>query len=172
MNSRACDGRSASSLASRTPEIFLPELMVAGITTVVGCLGVDTTTRTMPDLLPKARGLREEGLTALVYTGGYPLPPATLTGSIRSDIDLARLPVHTLKIDRVFIAGMLKDDEMMAVVQTIISLAHSLSLETVAEGVETEEQADVLALLRCERMQGYLVSRPLPPAQLAGMLGS
>jgi EAL domain-containing protein (putative c-di-GMP-specific phosphodiesterase class I)/integral membrane sensor domain MASE1 len=83
---------------------------------------------------------------------------------------LAKLPVHTLKIDRVFIDGMLGDDEMMAVVQTIISLAHSLDLETVAEGVETEAQADVLALLRCERMQGYLVSKPLPLAELAGLL--
>jgi EAL domain-containing protein (putative c-di-GMP-specific phosphodiesterase class I)/integral membrane sensor domain MASE1 len=83
---------------------------------------------------------------------------------------LARLPVHTLKIDRVFVAGMLEDDEMLAVVQTIISLAHSLSLETVAEGVETEEQADLLALLRCERMQGYLVSRPLPLSELAAVL--
>ena len=78
---------------------------------------------------------------------------------------LARLPVHTLKIDRVFIDSMLKDDEMMAVVQTIISLGQSLNLETIAEGVETEEQADVLELLRCDAMQGYLVSRPRPLAQ-------
>jgi EAL domain-containing protein (putative c-di-GMP-specific phosphodiesterase class I)/integral membrane sensor domain MASE1 len=83
---------------------------------------------------------------------------------------LARLPVHALKIDRTFIQGMLKDDETMAVVQTIIALGHSLELVTVAEGVETEEQADVLALLRCERMQGYLIGMPQPREQLAEVL--
>ena len=83
---------------------------------------------------------------------------------------LARLPVHTLKIDRGFIHRMLKDDETMAVVQTIIALAQSLSLATVAEGVESEEQADVLALLRCERMQGHLISRARPPEALTELL--
>ena len=83
---------------------------------------------------------------------------------------LARLPVHALKIDQSFIQRMLKDDETMAVVQTIIALAHSLELSTVAEGVETEEQADVLALLRCERMQGYLIGTPQPREQLTTLL--
>jgi len=83
---------------------------------------------------------------------------------------LARLPVHALKIDRSFIQRMLKDDETMAVVQTIIALAHSLELATVAEGVETEEQADVLALLRCEQMQGYLIGMPQPQEQLTTLL--
>jgi diguanylate cyclase (GGDEF)-like protein/PAS domain S-box-containing protein len=75
---------------------------------------------------------------------------------------LAKLPVQTLKIDRSFIVKMLEDDEAMAIVQTIISLAQSLKLSTVAEGVETEQQADVLELLRCDQMQGYYVSKPKP----------
>jgi EAL domain-containing protein (putative c-di-GMP-specific phosphodiesterase class I)/integral membrane sensor domain MASE1 len=83
---------------------------------------------------------------------------------------LARLPVRTLKIDRVFIARMLEDDDAMTLLQTIISLAQALHLLTVAEGVESEEQADVLGLLRCDRMQGYLVSEPLPPDQVAASL--
>ncbi len=83
---------------------------------------------------------------------------------------LARLPVHSLKIDQTFIQGMLKDDETMAVVQTIIALAHALELSTVAEGVETEEHADVLALLRCERMQGYLIGRAQPRDQVSELL--
>jgi beta-aspartyl-dipeptidase (metallo-type) len=53
---------------------------------VVGCLGVDTTTKTMPDLLAKAKGLKEEGLSAFVWTGGYDVRPRTLTGSVRDDI--------------------------------------------------------------------------------------
>jgi EAL domain-containing protein (putative c-di-GMP-specific phosphodiesterase class I) len=83
---------------------------------------------------------------------------------------LAKLPVQSLKIDRTFISRMLKDDETMAVVQTIISLARSLNLSTVAEGVESEEQADMLALLRCDQLQGYLISKPLPPAEAMVLL--
>lgn len=75
---------------------------------------------------------------------------------------LAKLPVQALKIDRSFIARMLDDDEMMAVVQTIISLGQSLNRTTVAEGVEQEAQADLLELLRCDQIQGYLVSPPRP----------
>ena len=58
----------------------------AGITSVVGCLGVDTTMKTMPGLLGKVKGLKEEGLSAYMWTGGYNIPPTTITDSIRSDI--------------------------------------------------------------------------------------
>jgi EAL domain-containing protein (putative c-di-GMP-specific phosphodiesterase class I) len=83
---------------------------------------------------------------------------------------LAKLPVNTLKIAREFIMRMLEDDETMAVVQTIISLAHVLKLSTVAEGVESEEQADILALLRCDRIQGNLTSKPLPLQEVTALL--
>jgi diguanylate cyclase (GGDEF)-like protein len=83
---------------------------------------------------------------------------------------LARLPVQTLKIDRAFVVRMLDDEEAMALVQTIISLARSLKLTTVAEGVETEEQADLLELLRCDQMQGYFFSVPKPREQLTALL--
>jgi EAL domain-containing protein (putative c-di-GMP-specific phosphodiesterase class I) len=74
---------------------------------------------------------------------------------------LTRLPAQTLKIDRSFITAMLDDPGAMTLVSTIISLAHSLKLTVVAEGVESEEQAKFLRLLRCDQMQGYLISRPL-----------
>lgn len=79
---------------------------------------------------------------------------------------LARLPVHALKIDRTFVAAMTDDPNTMTLVSTIIQLAHSLSLKVVAEGVETEEQAKILRLLKCDEMQGFLVSRPLPDRDL------
>jgi EAL domain-containing protein (putative c-di-GMP-specific phosphodiesterase class I) len=75
---------------------------------------------------------------------------------------LAKLPVETLKIDRSFIAKMLDDPGAMTLVSTMISLAHSLKLTVVAEGVETEEQAKILRLLRCNEIQGYLISKPVP----------
>ncbi len=83
---------------------------------------------------------------------------------------LAKLPVETLKIDRSFIITMLKDPNTMTLVQTMITLAHSLRLKVVAEGVETEEQANVLRLLRCDQMQGYLFSKPLPLEQVTALL--
>ncbi len=75
---------------------------------------------------------------------------------------LSKLPVNTLKIDRSFVIGMTVGPEGMALVSTIISLAHALKLKVVAEGVETEEQSRLLRLLGCDEMQGYLISAPLP----------
>lgn len=74
--------------ASRTPEIMLSGLTGAGVTTVVGCLGTDGTTRSMASLLAKARGLETEGITAFIYTGSYQVPVRTLTGSVQDDIIL------------------------------------------------------------------------------------
>jgi diguanylate cyclase (GGDEF)-like protein len=75
---------------------------------------------------------------------------------------LARLPVDTLKIDRSFVIEMTADPEGLALVSTIINLAHSLKLKVVAEGVETEEQSRLLRLLSCDEMQGFLFSKPVP----------
>ena len=75
---------------------------------------------------------------------------------------LAKLPVDTLKIDRSFVVDMTVGPEGLALVSTIISLAHSFKLKVVAEGVETEEQSRLLRLLHCDEMQGYLFSKPVP----------
>jgi len=74
--------------ATRTPEIMLSDLTTGGVTTVVGCLGTDGITRSMANLVAKARGLETEGLTTLVYTGSYQVPVTTLTGSIMDDLVL------------------------------------------------------------------------------------
>lgn len=75
---------------------------------------------------------------------------------------LAKLPVDTLKIDRSFVIDMTVAPEGLALVSTIINLAHALDLKVVAEGVETEEQSRLLRLLKCDEMQGYLFSKPVP----------
>jgi predicted signal transduction protein with EAL and GGDEF domain len=75
---------------------------------------------------------------------------------------LAKLPVNTLKVDRSFVIDMTAGEEGMAIVSTIINLAHALKLKVVAEGVETEEQSSLLRQLACEEMQGYLFSKPVP----------
>jgi len=72
--------------ATRTPELMLSDAIAGGITTVVGCLGTDGTTRTMASLLAKARGLEEEGLSTFLYSGHYSVPVRTLTGGIEEDL--------------------------------------------------------------------------------------
>lgn len=72
--------------ATRTPEVRLSTVTRAGVTTVVGCLGTDGTTRHMESLLAKARGLENEGISTYIYTGSYEVPTPTITGSVRSDI--------------------------------------------------------------------------------------
>src|SRR5450432_630728 len=77
---------------------------------------------------------------------------------------LSKLPVDTLKIDHSFVNDMTAGPEGLALVSTIINLAHSLNLNVVAEGVETEEQSRLLGLLGCDEMQGFLFSEPMPSA--------
>jgi beta-aspartyl-dipeptidase (metallo-type) len=74
--------------ASRIPELMLSDLVLAGITTVVGVLGVDGITRNIAGLLSKARALESEGVTTYIYTGSYGVPTATLTGKPVSDLAL------------------------------------------------------------------------------------
>jgi beta-aspartyl-dipeptidase (metallo-type) len=79
-------GSGEEGFSSQTPEINTSEIISAGITTVAGCLGVDTTMKTMAGLLARAKALKEEGLSAFIWSGGYNVPPTTITGSIRNDI--------------------------------------------------------------------------------------
>jgi diguanylate cyclase (GGDEF)-like protein/PAS domain S-box-containing protein len=83
---------------------------------------------------------------------------------------LKRLPIDTLKIDQSFVRNSPADADDAAIAMLIISMAHSLNLSVVAEGVETEEQMRLLRSQQCDIMQGYLVSRPLPGAEMTEML--
>lgn len=74
---------------------------------------------------------------------------------------LARLPVDEIKIDQSFVSLMTQSPETMGLVTNIINLARSLSLATVAEGVEEEDQMKLLRLLRCDQLQGFLLGRPM-----------
>jgi EAL domain-containing protein (putative c-di-GMP-specific phosphodiesterase class I) len=83
---------------------------------------------------------------------------------------LTRFPVGSLKIDRSFVASINEDASAGAIVRTIIEMAHTLGFTVVAEGIETEAQADYLRRHRCEQGQGYLFARPMAAADLAALL--
>jgi diguanylate cyclase (GGDEF)-like protein len=83
---------------------------------------------------------------------------------------LRRFPIDTIKIDRSFVAGVADRDPDRSIVRAVLAIADSLSLEVVAEGVETEEQRTALLALGCRRGQGRLLSRPLPPADATALL--
>ncbi|MRX70898.1 beta-aspartyl-peptidase [Bacillus lacus] len=89
-------GGGEGSYKTRTPELQLSDATEAGITTVIGVIGTDGTTRTMSALISKARALEEEGISSYVHTGSYQVPVKTLTGNIEDDI---------LLIDKVIGAG-------------------------------------------------------------------
>jgi EAL domain-containing protein (putative c-di-GMP-specific phosphodiesterase class I) len=83
---------------------------------------------------------------------------------------LTKLPVHALKIDRSFVVDILNDADSMALVAAILTMARSLKLKVIAEGVETREQENLLRLLRCDEIQGFLISPPLPASGMAHFL--
>jgi EAL domain-containing protein (putative c-di-GMP-specific phosphodiesterase class I) len=74
--------------------------------------------------------------------------------------------VSQLKIDRSFIQDLETSADARAIVKAVIELAHALSLQVVAEGVETEGQAEVLRGKRCDKLQGFLFARPMPAEEL------
>ncbi|MDX1296409.1 MAG: EAL domain-containing protein, partial [Sulfurimonadaceae bacterium] len=85
---------------------------------------------------------------------------------------LKKLPVQTLKIDRSFVDDIVDDSDDRSITSSIISLAHNMGMDVVAEGAETSEQIEVLKSLGCERAQGYFYARPLPLEELKAWLNN
>ncbi|MCL5103277.1 MAG: EAL domain-containing protein [Armatimonadetes bacterium] len=83
---------------------------------------------------------------------------------------LKRLPLDTVKIDRSFVKEIITNPDDAAITGAIVALAHSLQLSVIAEGVETSAQLDFLRSLKCDEMQGYLSSKPVPPDEFVRLL--
>jgi len=84
---------------------------------------------------------------------------------------LKRLPINKLKIDRAFVKDLPHSADDLAIAQAIVSLAHSLGLAVVAEGIETEQQRRALVTNGCDYLQGYLISRPVSAHEIVAFLG-
>jgi EAL domain-containing protein (putative c-di-GMP-specific phosphodiesterase class I) len=83
---------------------------------------------------------------------------------------IRRYPLTAIKIDRSFVAGVCDHPEDRAVIAAMVGMAGALELEVVGEGVETEEQLAAMRTLGCNKVQGYLIARPLPPSEVPGWL--
>jgi diguanylate cyclase (GGDEF)-like protein len=113
--------------------------------------------------IAKLQAARNHGLTVAMDDFG------TGFSSLSS---LGRLPLDSLKVDRSFVLRMTEDPQSTSIVTTIISLGHALDLTVVAEGVETQEQARLLRLLKCDQAQGYLIAKPMPAEDVIKTLGT
>lgn len=111
--------------------------------------------------IPKLKALREMGVAIAIDDFG------TGHSSLKY---LAKLPASALKIDRYFVSAVTTEADSASLIATVIELAHSLKLKVIAEGIETEEQATYLRLMRCDELQGYLIGRPMPPDQVEQLL--
>jgi EAL domain-containing protein (putative c-di-GMP-specific phosphodiesterase class I) len=80
---------------------------------------------------------------------------------------LKRYPVDRIKIDRSFVSQLAEGHVSVAITQAIVTLAHAMNIEVTAEGVETDDQAGILARLGCNTLQGFLFSPPVSPDQIA-----
>ena len=80
---------------------------------------------------------------------------------------LKKFPIDTLKIDKTFIDTVLSDSATRIITESIINMAKALGFETIAEGVEQEQQYKYLHAIGCSTIQGYLLGKPMPPEQFA-----
>ena len=85
---------------------------------------------------------------------------------------LQRLPAQTIKIDQSFVRDIINDPRDLAIVAGVITTARMLGLEVIAEGVETRRHAELLREMHCSLLQGYLMARPMPPAEILGWVAN
>ena len=133
--------------------------------------GFSTTTRDQP--LPRSRFFpiaRTIGALRELRALGVHLAIDGFGAGFSSLAHLRQLPVDTLKIDLSFVRGATTDADDASVVTAVIAVAHSLGLKVVAQGVETEAQVSLLRSLRCDFVQGYLWSPPLPAEECERIL--
>lgn len=139
-------GSGEKGFASATPAITARELLDAGTTTVVGLLGTDTTTKTLPALLAKVKGLRDEGINARMWTGGY--DARSITGSLRDDIVLIEEIVGAGEIAIADRRGMHYDGRTLARFASDCYIGGTLTGKAGVLHLHTGDRADRLSVIR------------------------
>jgi len=128
-------------------------------------LELELTESALMDSLDRAPGTFEE-----LYARGIRMSLDDFGTGYSSLNYLRRFNFQSLKMDRCFVSDIATDRKAAAVARGVISLAHNLDLSVTAEGVERNDQLAFLVAEKCDLVQGFLASRPLPPAQLASLL--
>jgi PAS domain S-box-containing protein/diguanylate cyclase (GGDEF)-like protein len=148
----------------------LPETIAAALAQTSAdpaCLSFEITETVLLHDVETARktldGLKEIGVRLALDDFGTGYSPLTY---------LCDLPIDVVKIDRSFVSQLGQGTRDLSIVEAVISLARTLDLDVVAEGVETEDQAEMLRTLGCTYGQGYLFSRPIPTAELEDMIAA
>ena len=113
--------------------------------------------------LSTLQGLKDMGIRITIDDFG--------TG-FSSLLSLKKFPINTIKIDRMFIKDVIQNNDDSAITRAIISMAHNLRMDVIAEGVETESQLTFLQGENCDKMQGFLFSKPLPADEIKPFLES
>lgn len=139
-------GSGEKGFASATGAISTRELLDAGTTTVVGLLGTDTTTKTLPALLAKVKGLRDEGINAHMWTGGY--DARSITGSLRDDIVLIEEVIGAGEIAIADRRGMHYDGRTLARFASDCYIAGTLTGKAGVLHLHTGDRADRLSVVR------------------------
>jgi EAL domain-containing protein (putative c-di-GMP-specific phosphodiesterase class I) len=106
-----------------------------------------------------------EGLLRELHASGAAIALDDFGTGFSSMAYLSRLPIQTIKIDRVFVDGLGRSRESEAIVEAIIAMSHALGKKVVAEGVESAVQLAFLGALRCDEVQGFHVAHPMPAAE-------
>lgn len=159
-------GGGESGFSSRVPPVPLSRFTSAGVTTVVGVLGTDDTTRDTRSIVAQARALREEGMSAWCHTGGYHVPPVTLTGSVRDDIVFID-PV--IGVGEVAVSDHRSSQPTLDEIMRIASDAHVAGLITGKAGILHLHIGDGdrgLALIRDALNQSELPARVFNPTHV------
>ena len=116
------------------------------------------------------RGAAVEELLGQLSAMGHSIALDDFGTGFSSMAYLKRFPVHTIKIDRVFVDGIGRGADSSAIVSAVIAMAHALGKSVTAEGVETREQYETLRALGCDLIQGYLLSPALPAAEFEALV--
>ena len=135
--------------------------------TLFGCINIEITESLFLENFDKAISTLEK-----LRSSGFKISIDDFGTGYSSFSYLKDLPIDYLKIDISFVRHILNDKKSRSITKTIIELAHNLEMKTIAEGVETKEQFELLRSLGCDFIQGFWLAKPMPISELVDFIES